>query len=146
MRKPVEKMQVSWKHDKNNGHFTWRLCTFVIVFRIGLLRVRNIWGKIIYKLKHTLYVRNIFFFRKSCRLWDKVKKICYRQSDRGWQYNTTRAFCILNKQGYKPTLGIYNFYCSSKAKMIRRTRLNVTSFVYCLSCSIWVLCLFWRIY
>jgi len=28
-RKSVEKIQVSLKYDKNNGHFTWKpLCTF----------------------------------------------------------------------------------------------------------------------
>jgi len=28
--------------------------------------------KVVEKIKNTRFVSNIFFFRKSCRLWDKI--------------------------------------------------------------------------
>ena len=35
--------------------------------------------------------------------------------------NTTHAYCMLDTQGYKHTLGIRNTYCLSTAPMVVRT-------------------------
>jgi len=41
-RKSVEKIQVPWKYDKNNGYFTWRPKHILIITRPILLRMRNV--------------------------------------------------------------------------------------------------------
>jgi len=50
----------------------------------------------------------------------------YRQAVHRWQYNTAHAYCILDTQGYKHTLGMCNNYCFSPAAVVARTRLAVT--------------------
>ena len=49
---------------------------------------------------------------------------------------SAHAHCMLDTQGYKHTLGTYNTYCFSTATVVTRMRLNVTLYVYCLSCYI----------
>ena len=43
-----------------------------------------------------------------------------------WQYNTTYALYMLDKEGYKHTIRICNTYCLSTATVVTRTPLNVT--------------------
>ena len=48
---------------------------------------------VVEKIKtHTIC--SITFFRKSCRLWDKVEKYG-RPGQPTWQYNTAHALCLL---------------------------------------------------
>jgi len=44
-RKPVDKIQVSSKHDKKNGYLAWRP-TYITISHSVLLRMRNISGNI----------------------------------------------------------------------------------------------------
>jgi len=44
------------------------------------------------------------------------------------------AHCMLNTQGYKHTLRIWNTYCSCTATMVAWKRHNVTLYIHCLSC------------
>jgi hypothetical protein len=71
--KSVEKIQVSLKSDNNNGTLHEDLCTFMIISRWILLRIRNVSDKIVQKIK-THILCSITFFRKSCLLWDNVEK------------------------------------------------------------------------
>ena len=41
------------------------------------------------------------------------------------------APCMLDTQGYKCTLTVFNTHCFSTASVVARTRLNVTLYVYC---------------
>jgi len=51
------------------------LCTFKIVYRWILLRMRNFWNKSCTENQNTVCFRYpFFFFRKSCRLRDNVEK------------------------------------------------------------------------
>jgi hypothetical protein len=71
-RKYVEKIQVLLKYDRNNGHFSWRpmhLC-YLADF---MLEWEFFQRKFIEKIKMNILF-SIFFFRKSCRLWDNVEK------------------------------------------------------------------------
>jgi hypothetical protein len=71
--KCVEKIQVSLKSDNNNGTLHEDLCTFMVISRLIFLRMRNVSDRSCTENKeHILY--SITFFRKSCRLWDKVEK------------------------------------------------------------------------
>jgi hypothetical protein len=62
--KSVEKIQVSLKSDKNNGHFTWRpIHIFFIISRYFLLRMRNVSYRSCRENQNTYFVfKNFFFF------------------------------------------------------------------------------------
>ena len=94
-RKCVEKIQVSLKSDKNNGYFTWRpmYCTFVIVFRSVILRMRNVTDKVVEKIK-THILCSVTFLFKSCTLWDNVEKHC--RAKQATDANMPHANCMLD--------------------------------------------------
>ena len=48
--------------------------------------------------------------------------------------NTAHSHCMLDTQGYEHTLTICNTYCFSTFTVVTGTHLNVTFYVYCLSC------------
>ena len=69
-RKFVEKIQVSLRSDKNNGHFT-------CIFRWIVLRMKNVSGRACRKIKtHILCSTTFFPLKKSYRLWGNVEKYC----------------------------------------------------------------------
>jgi hypothetical protein len=71
--KSVEKIHVSLESDKNNGYFNEYLSTFMIIFRLILLRMKMFQTKAREKIKtHILYSATCY--RKSFRLWDTVEK------------------------------------------------------------------------
>ena len=76
---------------------------------------------------------NTFFFRKSCRLTNNVEKYC--RAGLATDNNTANALCMLGTKGYKHTLRICNTYYFPIATIVARTRLNVTLYIHCLSCS-----------
>ena len=60
--KYVQKIQVSLKSDKNNGHFTWRsICIFDHISLI-LPRMRNVSDKIYRESLNTRFTLNKFIF------------------------------------------------------------------------------------
>jgi hypothetical protein len=72
-RKYVEKIQVLLKSDKNHVYFTWRLFTFMSISRWILFRMRNTLDKLYRENQSARFIFNNFY-RKSCRLWNNVKK------------------------------------------------------------------------
>jgi hypothetical protein len=73
-RKSVEKIQISLISDhNNNGTLHEDRYTFFIISRSFLLRMKNVSGKIVEKVK-THILGSITGFQKSCRLWDNVEK------------------------------------------------------------------------
>ena len=130
-RKPVEKIQVSLKSDKNNGYFTWRPIYIYINISLSFsffCEWEMFLTKAVYKIQ-THILRSITFYSKSCCLWDNVDK-----------YGTAREAKLVNITWrtriacWKPkatdrhirTLRICATYCSSTATVITWTRLNVT--------------------
>jgi hypothetical protein len=73
-RKSVEKIQVRSKSDNNNGTLHKDLCTFMIISRWILLRMRNVSDKSCRENQNTHFMFNNLFPRKPCRLWDNVEK------------------------------------------------------------------------
>ena len=71
-----------------------------------------------------------FFFRKSYRLRDNVKKYCTARQ--ATDDITSQADCMLRLQIH--TLRLCNTHCCFTASMVARTSLNVTLYVHCLSC------------
>jgi len=75
-RQYLEKIQVSLKSDKNDGYFTWRPIYVFNHFRSVLLWMKNVSDKSCSEnKKKTRFMFSNFFPRKSCRLWDNVKKM-----------------------------------------------------------------------
>jgi len=74
-RKSVGNIHVSLISDINNGYFTRRKSTFLIISRSDLLRLRNVSDRSCKWNQNTFYVQKLFFFRKSCRLRDYVENI-----------------------------------------------------------------------
>jgi hypothetical protein len=88
--------------------------------------MRNFSTKAVEEIKTLSLSSGSFFFGKSYRLWDNVEKYC--RVGQAIDDNMEHAECLLD-----------NTYCFPTATMVARTRLNVTLYVHCLSCS-----LFWR--
>jgi len=65
--------------------------TFSIIFLSFLPRMKNISGN--FRENRNTHLINKICFRKSCRLWENVEKIC-----RAGQatYNTAQAYCMLD--------------------------------------------------
>jgi hypothetical protein len=72
-RHSVEEVQFWLKSGKNNGHFHENLCTFVIIFRWILLRMRNVSDKICTENQNIHFMFNNIF-PKIVLLWDNVEK------------------------------------------------------------------------
>ena len=71
-RKSAEKIQVLAKSDNNNGYFTWRPSTFVIISRSFFSKWEMCQTNVVENIKiHIL--NSIHFSRKSCRLYDVEK-------------------------------------------------------------------------
>ena len=65
-RKSVEKIQVSLISDKNNGILREVLCTFMVISRRFIFKMRNIADK--FCRENNIYILlSIIFFRKFCR-------------------------------------------------------------------------------
>ena len=72
-REYAEKIQVSLKFDGMTGTPQEDRCTFSIISRGIIRRMRNVSGKVVQKIK-THVLCSVTFPRKSCLLWDNVEK------------------------------------------------------------------------
>ena len=110
-----------------------------------LLRMRNVSNKSCRENQNTHFMFSNFF-RKLYRLRDNVETC---GGTRGATNDVTiwciRVACLISKTtcthahaySYMPRhthTHICNIYCFSMAKMVSRTRLNVTLYAHCLSC------------
>jgi hypothetical protein len=86
--------------------------------------MRNIPEKVIEKIKTIILSSVTFFFLKSCRLRDNVKKLC--RAGQATDDNMAHAQNMLVTKGYIYTLRLCNTHCSSAATMVARMRLIVT--------------------
>jgi len=101
-----------------------------MTFRLILLRKRNVSEEFVEKvITHILY--SITLFRKSCRLWNEVKKYC--RAGQATDDNMSHAHSMLDNKDYKNTFRIGNTYCFFSATMFARTSLSVTfTYIICL--------------
>ena len=72
-----------------------------------------------------------FIFRKMCRLSDNVEKYC--RAGQVTDENMASAHYMLGAYGYKHMLRIRKNYCFSTITTAVLPRLNITSYVHCLS-------------
>ena len=114
--------------------------TFLSISRSGLLRMRNISDKSCTKMKALILCSIMvffFFLRKSCHLWDRLKKCC--TFGQPTEKNGACAFHATYLRLQTHTLSICNTYCFSTATVVARTRFNVVLYVHCMSCFIYLL-------
>jgi hypothetical protein len=95
-----------------------------------ILKMRNVSDKSCTENQNTYFVINYFFSRKSCRLWNNVKKKKYN-GDRQTRMTIqrTRFACWITKttHTHRP---ICNNYWFPTATMDSPTRLSVTLYVH----------------
>ena len=88
----------------------------------------NVMTDVFYIFNSTVVDWTCFFFRKSCRVWGKVKKKnC--SAVQATDDNMTHVHCMLDTWWYKHTLSICNIYGFSTATMVAGTRVNGTLYV-----------------
>jgi hypothetical protein len=92
-RKCVNKIQISLNSDNNNGYFTWKRVTFMIVCFWIILKGRNIWDKYKRKTKHISC--SITFFLENRAVYEIVWKNVVQTGHR-WQLNTAHVLCMLD--------------------------------------------------
>ena len=126
-----EKFKIHENLTRRTGTFHEDLRA-VMIPRSLLFRMRNVLDKNCTENQNTFYIPFIFSPRKSGLLWDNVEK--YGRSGRATDDKSAHDHCMLDTQGYRHTPRICNTYCFSTATMVARTRLNVTLYLYCLSC------------
>ena len=99
-------------------------CTFMIISRSFLLRMRNASERSCGGNQYTHLMFNSFISpRKSCSLWDNVQNYC--TVGQATDDNMAHAYCMMVNYGYRYTLRIGKRYYPSTAKMVRTTHLNV---------------------
>ena len=79
--------------------------------------------KVVEKIK-THILCSVTNFRKSYLLWDKVEKYC--RAGQATHDNMAHAHFMLDNCHCKHTLRMCSTFCFSTAKLVTRTRLNVT--------------------
>ena len=65
----------------------------MIISRWNIRWMRNVSGVSLEKIKTYIFC-SITIFRKSCRLWDNVKKMWYRRTGHRRLYNMAHALCV----------------------------------------------------
>ena len=81
-QKSVEKTQVTLSLARITGTLHEDLCTCVIIPRWILLRMGNVSNRSCGENQNGHFTFNTVFSRKSCRLWDNLKKIYMAEADR----------------------------------------------------------------
>ena len=92
--------------------------------------IRNISENILFRKSNRHFVS--YSYPKTRSLYDNVEKYC--RTGKATDGNMAHAYCMVDTQGYKNKLRICNTCCFPTAKIVTRSRLNVTShlnWVYC---------------
>jgi hypothetical protein len=99
------------------------LFTSISISRWILLMKRNVSDKCYREHQDMRFILNNVF-PKLCCLWDNVEKYCW--TGQATYDNRAHTFCILDTQGYRHTLRIWNTYFFFTATTVTRMRRNVT--------------------
>ena len=100
----------------------------MITYRWILLRTRGVPHKIVEKIE-THILSLIFFFLKSCRLWNNVEKYGRpNQASDDYIIRNTCSACRITKA--TNTHSTYNTHCLATTTMVMRTLSNNTLYVH----------------
>jgi hypothetical protein len=97
--------------------------------RSVLLRIRNVVEKLVKNSKHISYAQ-YFFFRKLCRLCEKVEKLYIEWGRPQMTIRCRRIICWITKA--RSTHLHYVILIAFQLKMFARKRLYVTLCLHCL--------------
>jgi hypothetical protein len=98
----------------------------------AISRMRNVSDKCCIEIQKKYFMFNKCFVENHtfCEImWSNVV-----QREQATDGNMAHAQYMMYTYGYKHKIRICNTYCFSTATMVTRTHLNVTLYVYCLSC------------
>ena len=104
------------------------LCTFMIISRCIILRMRCLRQKLQRKSKHTFFVK-LLFSRKSRRLWDNVEN-CGR-TRHATDINVADAHCVLDNATEKHSEYVIFIGFSQHQCLHERSQCSVVSTVSC---------------
>jgi len=111
--------------------------TLIVVSRLFLPGMRNVWVKVVEKIKTHLLYSITFFFQKTSHLWDEIMWKNKEEPDISQMTIIIQRMhfaCWLRKATH--TFRICNNYCFFTVTVVTRTRHNVTLYKHCLSCYI----------
>ena len=143
-RQSVKKVQASVISTRITSSLHEDVFTSVTISRWIIIRIRNASDKSCRENQNTHFIFNNFSFRKSCRLWDNVKKLHGTSGNTNdhtiWRMHVA---CWISKathtHAHAPTrtcihrnISRPNIYCICTT-MVSRTRLNITLYEHCLS-------------
>ena len=124
-RKSIEEIKCLLKCDKITGTLHEDPCTFVIISRWNLFKVRNVSDKFVQKNKtHTLYSK--ISPLKSCHLWDNVE--IHGRDGQAADDNIMRCMrfaCWITKAA-GTHLEYVILFAFSTITLVMRTRLDIT--------------------
>jgi hypothetical protein len=134
-QKSFERTQVSLKHDKSNGYFTWRS-----MYTCDSISLNSYWNEkslkqICRETQNPHFIFNKVLFKKLCLLWDNVEK-WHSQTVHRWKYNAAHVLDMLGKWGYKHKLRTRRIYCISTAKTVTWKRFSFTLYIHTLPVSL----------
>jgi hypothetical protein len=101
------------------------LFKLTVISRWVLLRMRNISDKVVEKIKTHIFLLCNPPPRKTYRVWDNVKKYC--RDRQATDENMAHSQGMLDSQGYRHIIVIFNTSCFSMATFVTWRRLNITS-------------------
>jgi len=108
----------------------------MIISRSVLLKMRNVSDKTCRESQNTIQ-RSKRFFSENRAVCQMMWKNEMEPEGHRWQYNMAHTLFMLKYWGYRHTIRICNTYCFPTAKMVRRTRLDITLCLRCLPYSFW---------
>ena len=105
--------------------------TFLVISHSSILRMRNVSDKICAENQNTHVMFNNIFFRKSCPLFDNVKKKIVELTRPQTTIWRMRVPCGIPKA--KNITQNLQYLSFSTAKVVERTCLIVRIYIHCLS-------------
>jgi hypothetical protein len=125
-KKRSRKFKFHYTVTRITGTLHEHVFTFMILSRRSFIEWENFHTINVEKIKtRILYSINVFFPRKSCRLWNNVEKYCRsgRATDDNMRLRMGIAYWI--PEVTDNAIKLCNTYCFFTPKMVKRTRFRI---------------------
>jgi hypothetical protein len=130
-RKAVQKIQVLFKSDNNNGRFT-RRSFHILMVSLWILGMGNVSDKFCRINRTHFMFKNFFFHRRTRCLSDNVEK-CGTAGQNRLKYNTAHALCVslLARSEYVIIIALpRQWWLRERASILRYTYISCLFFNY----------------